>query len=330
MSIASDIAVIVLLNFYLYREDKSLQCNQLRRQDSAPLLLPGRAADATCLVQGNNHAELIAVLLGKHNKLPGSTASKLTLHDVLQDPKCCGIFKESLDREGTSQTLLFLMEVEEYRRIPMADYMSRTARKIYNKFIHPQCIMPIPITRLTRDTITVDIEGSSYTQSMFTPAFSEVCQYLEAHQFARFVASVDLMRVIDILKQEAVMEPEQRKLVRRGSIQLSPIVCSSITTFRDIIGSQACTRFFKEYCCRMYCSENLYFWMDAENYCNVPGNDYRRSIAVRIFRKFISSEAKQQINISSQLVATIFDGLQEAGKLLFKQVNCICFYAKMC
>lgn len=293
----------------------------LTRQTSAPVLIPGKHTDEECMmVETINQTELMAVRLSKLSKLQGNKGSKYTLRDILQDPKCCGIFKESLDREGTSQTLLFLMEVEEYRRIPMADYMLRSARKIFNKFIHPQCIMPIPITKHTRDAIITEIEESSYSQSMFTPAFAEVCQYLEAHQFARFLVSVDFLRVVEVLKQESIMEPEKRKLVRRGSIQLSPMTSSNITTFRDIVTSQACTRFFKEYCCRMYCAENLFFWMDAENYSNVPGNDYRRSIAIRIFKKYISIEAKQQINISDIFVKSISEGIHDADKNLFKMV----------
>ena len=288
-------------------------------QKSVPVLIRGRKSEenaAECTA-----AKLSGLSVPVLNKPQDSSPAKHSLHDILQDPKCCGIFKESLDREGTSQTLLFLMEVEEYRRIPMADYMSRSARKIYNKFVHPQCIMPIPITNQTRDAITVAIEESWYAQTMFTEAFSEVCTYLEAHQFARFLASPDYTRVVNILSHDAAIEPEKRKLFRRGSIQLCPVVSTNVSSFRDIIGSQACTRYFKEYCARLYCAENLFFWMDAENYSNVPGNDYRRSTAMRIFKKYISTEAKQQINISDIILRDISNGLHNADKNLFKKVS---------
>ena len=150
--------------------------------------------------------------------------------------------------------------------------------------------MPLPITDKTRCDISVAVEKEQYSQSLFGGAVAEVCRYLEAHQFARFQLSTDYSRVVALLQQVAEDKPERIKLIRRGSIHLQPELPTSVTSFRDIMGSQACTRFFKEYCTRMYCSENLYFWMDAENYSNVPGNDYRRSIARRLFKVLIQYE----------------------------------------
>jgi hypothetical protein len=77
----------------------------------------------------------------------------------------------------------------------------------------------------------------------------------------------------------------------------------------------------------MYCAENLFFWMDAENYSNVPGADYRRSTAKRIFRKYISTEAKLQLNISDVIAEQIADGVEHADKDLFKKVCEVCYAA---
>lgn len=43
-----------------------------------------------------------------------------TLQDILSQPKCCSLFKEFLQKESSSQTLIFLVEVEEFRLIPSA------------------------------------------------------------------------------------------------------------------------------------------------------------------------------------------------------------------
>lgn len=87
----------------------------LARQISGPTVVPGKIHEIhdTSLhpAAPNSYAELIASRLGQLSKAQGGSEPPYGLQDVLQDPKCCGIFKESLDREGTSQTLLFLMEV---------------------------------------------------------------------------------------------------------------------------------------------------------------------------------------------------------------------------
>jgi hypothetical protein len=57
------------------------------------------------------------------------------------------VFKEFLTLEGAApHTLLFLLEVDEYRRIPSAAFQSTRARKIFNKFVHTDAVMPLPIS----------------------------------------------------------------------------------------------------------------------------------------------------------------------------------------
>ena len=70
--------------------------------------MPGKSSTN---ISKNNEKMVIAQKL---SKLHAGGGPKYTLSDILQDPGCCGIFKESLDKEGTSQTLLFLMEVRRY------------------------------------------------------------------------------------------------------------------------------------------------------------------------------------------------------------------------
>jgi hypothetical protein len=101
--------------------------------------------------------------------------SNFSLQDILSQNKCCSLFKEFLQKESSSQTLIFLVEVEEFRLIPSAgnevflkyifiisnliDFLYKNtilafqisrAKKIYNKFLHSLAIMPIPVSETAR------------------------------------------------------------------------------------------------------------------------------------------------------------------------------------
>lgn len=41
--------------------------------------------------------------------------------------------------------------------------------------------------------------------------------------------------------------------------------------FRSLLRFPTAARFFKDFCVRTHCTENLFFWLDADNYAQLPG-----------------------------------------------------------
>ena len=93
-----------------------------------------------------------------------------------------------LDKEGTSQTLLFLLEIDEFKKIPQYGFQLSCARKIFNKFVHSNGVMPVPVTAATRGDIATAIKIEDISQSLFAKAATEVFEYIEHKQFPRLVA----------------------------------------------------------------------------------------------------------------------------------------------
>ena len=52
--------------------------------------------------------------------------------------------------------------------------------------------------------------------------------------------------------------------------------------------------------CR-HCDENLIFWLEAEDFKNIPGKDFLKIRARKIINKYIAVDAKQQVNIPYQV-----------------------------
>jgi hypothetical protein len=46
-----------------------------------------------------------------------------------------------------------------------------------------------------------------------------------------------------------------------------------------------------------YSSENLFFWLDVENYTNIPGSDFRKRTAVKMCKKYIDDNVSDLTSI---------------------------------
>jgi len=68
-------------------------------------------------------------------------------------------------------------------------------------------------------------------------------------------------------------------------------------------------------------NESLFFWLDAENYLNLPGSDYMKRTAHKICRKYILDDARMQINISSSVKQEILQRMDKPHRMLFKKAQ---------
>ena len=111
------------------------------------------------------------------------------------------------------------------------------------------------------------------------------------------------------------------KTKRRQSITLENHQIGKLNSLKHILVYQGATKFFKEFCLRIFCHENILFWLDAEYYKNLPGSDYMKRTAIKIFNKYISDTARLQINISSSTKAEIFKGVAAPNRTLFARAQ---------
>lgn len=239
------------------------------------------------------------------------------LQIILDHPQCCSILKEHLDREGLSQTLLFFEEIAEFRRIPSYDYMIFRARKIFNIYIHDMAVSPLPVTCEVREKIRKDIEEANIKPTMFVIAYNEVVEYIERFLYPRFQNSSDMRRVVAMLNIQNSINGIIRK---HSSMSVDANVVRNVNTLRDILRYQYATKFLKDFCSRTLCSENVLFWLDAENYANLPGSDYMKRVAQKIFKKYIEDESTMQINVSYSTKREIMTNLDRSSRGLFKKV----------
>ena len=66
-----------------------------------------------------------------------------------------------------------------------------------------------------------------------------------------------------------------------------------------------------------FCTESIYFWLDCNEYKDIPHKNYLKLRAQKIFRKYISQNAKLQVNIEATLTKEVVANLEDPNRNLF-------------
>ena len=240
------------------------------------------------------------------------------LLNILSHPQCCSIFKLYLETLGSTQTLLFILEIEDYLLIPHIQFQRIHARKIFNKYLHPLSVTPVPVPQNTRNSIMSELETAG--PGLFKEGYDNVLDYIESCQFGGFLASSEMHEVLTILgaqrtKGQETVSRRRIYFANRGA------TVTDTTSLRNILQNQISTRFFKDFCHRIFVNESLFFWLDVENYMQLPGTDYMKRNAMKICHKYILDNSKLQINISHVTRNDIIDNVSSPDKFLFKRAQ---------
>tara|TARA_B110000090_G_C13217104_1_gene383288 strand:- start:136 stop:840 length:705 start_codon:yes stop_codon:yes gene_type:complete len=176
--------------------------------------------------------------------------------------------------------------------------------------------MPVPISSATRNQIKIDIETAG--PGIFKRAHEDVIDYVLSCQLNGFLSTPEITGIMHLLKEQETQSISSR---RRSSLALSQRGQLDPKSLRHILQSPVCTRFFKDFCQRIFISESLFFYLDVENYTNLPGTDYMRRTAYKICRKYVFDNAKLQVNLSHVSTTEIIKNLPNPDRTLFKRAQ---------
>lgn len=66
-----------------------------------------------------------------------------------------------------------------------------------------------------------------------------------------------------------------------------------------------------------FCTESIYFWLDCNEFKDIPHKSYLKLRAQKIYRKYISGTAKLQVNLESMIIKEIVTHLDDPSRTLF-------------
>ncbi|CAK4650487.1 unnamed protein product [Aphanomyces euteiches] len=108
------------------------------------------------------------------------------LESVLSHPKYVGNFRKFLATQHATENLIFLEEVEEFRRLPSSQIVLRNAKKIVDKYINKETAKsPLPLNDRLHDTIIAQSDGTEKT--FFNGAVHEIMHLLRTEEVPEFL-----------------------------------------------------------------------------------------------------------------------------------------------
>lgn len=126
--------------------------------------------------------------------------SKLSLREFLELEQLRKYFRRFLEREQCANELYFYFEIATFQQFPTSDYLTRQAKKLFNRFCDPQSreFVPFSSTSIHRD---LQSSLASPSPAMFNKAQEEILNFFATTLFPKFQQS-EIYRGIRITPQQ--------------------------------------------------------------------------------------------------------------------------------
>ncbi|EQC31371.1 hypothetical protein SDRG_10973 [Saprolegnia diclina VS20] len=268
------------------------------------------------------------------------TLQMLTSTDVkallLQDGPLLTQFHKFLVKENCTSYLLFYMQVEEYKRLPKSDFLARQSKKIYHRFLNSTAKEFVSVSDETMASIHEMLPNPS--PQTFHLAQEEVLHFLWKTLYPKFQKSVFFTNAMakpasPIVGRRTLKDGDASPLSARSRRFLPTVVqrtfASRVSTSRtlaaptidDILANLQSRALFLAFCEDIFCAESMYFWLECLEFQRIPHTDYLRLRAQKIYRKYIATSAKLQVNLIHSIVRDIEKQMENPGRQLFAKAQ---------
>ncbi|DAZ99482.1 TPA: hypothetical protein N0F65_001667 [Lagenidium giganteum] len=288
--------------------------------------------------------------------------SKIPLRDFLDLELLRRYFRLFLEKEQCVNELYFYFEISNFQQLPTSDYLTRQAKKLFNRFCDPGSREYVMIKTETASDMASNVNNPS--PAMFNRAQEEILTFFGSTLFPKFQQS-EIYRSIKLtnaqlkaarqLAHGATENPDipvkttGQKIIAslfssqeprpsssengtsstsstaaarlpRGSVWAGataaelPEESVTVTMILEHPESRALFLFFAE---EIFCTESIYFWLDCNEYKDIPHRNYLKLRAQKIYRKYISGHAKLQVNLESNIIRDIVAHLDDPHRTTF-------------
>ncbi|TMW58144.1 hypothetical protein Poli38472_011732 [Pythium oligandrum] len=321
-------------------------------------------------VETNTRRESVnpqAVVVPQPSTAPSAVASgdwvdvtRITLCEFLDLEFLRKFFRHFLEKEQCVNELHFYLEILNFQQLPTSDYLTRQAKKLYNRFCDPQSRECVTLRDELRLVLQQSLENAR--PAMFNKAHDEILTFFQSTLFPKFQQS-ETYRTVQMTHSQlrsakhAAMgddidnEPNQRGpgrlgffgdsnankgdkngtsprktsttigIRRRNSIGgVAPPpaeLCEADITVTMILEHPETRPLFLFFSEEIFCTESIYFWLDCNEYKDIPHRNYLKLRAQKIYRKYISGRAKLQVNLDSTIIKEIIKHLDDPPRNLF-------------
>jgi hypothetical protein len=221
---------------------------------------------------------------------------------ILGAPAPCRIFKEFLGSVHCQENIMFWLDVEDYKRSPASAYFVKQASKIFNKYVRAGAKQEVNIPSDARAEVEAGL--ATAPPSLFNRAQLIIFKLMQNDLYPRFLKSPYLAEVLTEFKAQGGEKRHHQVSMRRLSIVAGDLDSDEFASFsklEKVLAHPVACRHFKEFCEVSQCSENIHFYLEAEEIKHMPNTTYLRLRAQKTFNKFVKHDARMQVNISAVL-----------------------------
>lgn len=100
-------------------------------------------------------------------------------------------------------------------------------------------------------------------------------------------------------------------------LEIYKSICIEHSAFQMLLNSKKQREKFRKHLETMYCTENLEFWEDIQQYKTLKSQDERKSFSSLIWKLYFEKNAERQLNVDQVIINEIKENLNEPSLQLF-------------
>ncbi|CAK4120237.1 unnamed protein product [Aphanomyces euteiches] len=227
------------------------------------------------------------------------------------------------------ENLLFHMEVEEAKRLPNQKYVHACARKLYETYLKPNAKKFVALPPEIHAEMTAKFEANALDGSSFTDVQYWVLDYVRTalwggfavHQpyidhihdgsltprhWDEYVPEVTETDVNNVLVQLETLDPEELiSLAMNLPMDQLANVALAHKVHRDtlmlLVHDKIAHKIFKKFLASRFKDHYVNFIDEVEEFINLPGIEFMQHTAKKLFKKYLSENAKLQVDMSNKM-----------------------------
>ena len=248
--------------------------------------------------------------------------ARVEFRDILDVPEWQELFHKFLVAENCGSLLLFWVDASNFQQLPKSTYLVAQSKKIYTKYIAPTAKEKM---NLSPGVIQAIEEHQDYpSPAMFADAQKEIFDFMATDLFKQFHSSpffqeLDLNALRDNLDKQV-------STIEREEVNKTSFDADDLATF---LTQPEYRKYYVAFCEETLCAENIYFWIDCEDFKLIPSDDYVALTARKIYQKYVKPSARNQVNLKDNIVKEIEDHLQSPKRTLFLAVRRVEFITRV-
>ncbi|KAF0682841.1 Aste57867_25064 [Aphanomyces stellatus] len=256
-----------------------------------------------------------------------------SFQSVLANDYKLRFFKSYCVENLTLENLMFHLDVEEAKRLPNQSFVQARARKIIDTYFRPHSKQYIHLSPHVHDEMLAKYDGQNFEPTMFTDAQYIALEFVRDQVWAKFSASdvyvkhiqetsipdneleayVPTVSSADVDLLLGSLDTTSSSIFLQKAMELPTSQLANIAKAHNVhhdtalilLQDKIAHRIFKRFLRMRGKDHYVSFIDDVEEYSNLPGIEFMQHTAKKLFKKYLSDNARLQVDMSTRMRADI-------------------------